>query len=417
MLSCSWLIHPLDVHANPPSQGAACSDTPNACYSDELKALIEECISDNMDAAPKGNPGPFAQGYNSIVVLTGQCYGGGMSELTGIGDDVVVGAAAAADKESTWEQTGNDVGTAKYLWLDKLIQEINSNPNRKIKDILDAVKTANPDPGAMTPAPSTSAGGNDVTMGNPTNTGTKSYHAVLFGGVQDTAASYTPPDAAKAAGQNAAAQKALDDMETALKDKLNVPAGNIDKKFPGTCQELKDMIKAAWNSMNDNEQFILVLANHGSQCTTSKDPPVEDPKTGEQEASVITPNTFGSENVTRPSVFVETEVVNEPAPVLVNDQPVGNLQFSTGPMRHQFLVPRPLLGPPGQLNIVRVLAPSFNSPVTAVGVTTGPVAAASFVAVSPAASEWGLILLIVAVGACGALLIRRRAYARLPDRV
>src|SRR5436309_7176887 len=81
--------------------GISTTGNPSACYSTDVKALIQACIAQNMATPPPGNPGPFTRGYKSMVVLAGQCYSGGFQgDLTMIGDNIVVGAAASAEKES-----------------------------------------------------------------------------------------------------------------------------------------------------------------------------------------------------------------------------------------------------------------------------------------------------------------------------
>jgi hypothetical protein len=134
---------------------------PSACLEDDLKALLQACIARNKTNPPPGNPGPFTRGYKEIIVLMGQCFSGGFTNLVCLGDNVIVGAAADPRKQARAGERQIPGFTPKpvMIWFEVVNELLRQNRSAPLKDILDAARANNPDaPLAMTPPPMFSPG-------------------------------------------------------------------------------------------------------------------------------------------------------------------------------------------------------------------------------------------------------------------
>jgi len=370
--------------------------------ADTLKQWIETAIAKNQATPPPNNPGPFTQGYRSMVFAFGQCFGGGFTGLTTLGPKIVV--ASASDETSTAQFLFNS-SFAFYKWARELAREITRGANRPAKEIFDKVKTANPDPDANTPDPSTSTNGETVKLGNAANEPNTSYHAVICGGTQDAGGPDTEGD-----GQNRAAQAAIDSIAAALTGTANVPAANIVKKFPASKADIKAMIDTTWTKMNDNEQFIFIVVDHGARETLEKAPVVPDPDTGGQQSYVPGPEEqeFYSSDVIDPSVVLEIPFVLVPAVVRLNGVDIGALGVTAEYSIQRIPYGPELLLPFPQLNRIQIVAGAPLAPVSRVGFSTGPVHSGEPLGGVPGASAVGLALAAAAMLAAGTAVFGRK---------
>jgi hypothetical protein len=370
---------------------------------DTLRSWIEAGIAKNQASPPPGNPGPFTQGYRSMVFALGQCYGGQFDGLTFMGPKIIV--ASATDETSTAEFIHNN-HSAYYRWARELARELTRGANRPAKAIFDKVRAANPDPDANTPEPSTSTNGETVKLGNAANEPNTSYHAVIFGGKEDTGGPGTEGD-----GQNRAARAAIDSIAAALTSAGNVPAANIKKRFPGTKAELKGMIDSTLAQLNDNEQFIFIAVDHGTRETLEKAPVVPDPETEGQQSYVPGPeeDAYYSPDVIDPSIMLESAFVLTPATVRLNGTDIGTLAVSAGYSLQRVPYAPELLLPFPALNRIQILADASSAPVSRVGFSTGPVHSGELLGGPvPGASATGLALSATALLLAGVFAFRRR---------
>jgi len=355
---------------------------PSACLEDDLKALLQACIARNKTNPPPGNPGPFNRGYKEIILLMGQCFSGGFTNLVCIGDNIIVGAAADPRKEAHAgeRQIPNFSPKPVMIWFEVLNELIRRNTNAPLKDILDAARANNPDtPSAMTPPPMFSPGGDRIVMGDGmTNRPGDSFHAVLFGGVNDLFNKNPGEATARDAVLGIAIANALKDMRATLQFFLNIPGTNIQVKGKGTYAELGAMITNAWRHMNDNEQFILFIADHGSRhCQKTN----LAPRAGGNgfSAAFATEPYLKSQSIDRPVVGLNTSFVGPAGgEVRFNAHCIGMLPPGAGPASHEFFFNPNWIKPVGQNNLVEIVAPGSNIGVTMVDLSTGPVLGSDF---------------------------------------
>lgn len=342
--------------------------TPSGMLESNLRLLLEQCIAANKTNPPPGNPGPFTNGYKEIVVLMAQCFSGGFASLTNLGPRVIVGAASAPDAPSiTFHQMG---GTAQMIWAYNLWNLMRANTNVPIKAILDFLRSLNSDPVAMTPPPAYSAGGDSIIVGDPFNNlqPSNSFHAVLFAGIRENLQG-TTEEAAKAV----AYQRALIDMKNTLQFFLHIPSTNILMKNGGTYDELAQMITNTWTKMNDNEQFILFIANHGSRDNLVPPPFIRRYGNG-YSANFATEPHHKLPFIEEPRVRVQTAYVRQPGEVRFNAHTLGMLPVNAGPAYYEFCFSPKLFRPVGQNNLVEVVVPGSQVGLESLGLSTGPVA-------------------------------------------
>jgi len=368
------------AHANDES-GIATADFPTACWESDLKALLQRCIASNKTNPPPGNPGPFTRGYKEIIILMAQCFSGGFTNLVCLGDNVIVGASANPQKTAHAGFSHKPGFTPKevMIWFEVLNDVIRQNTNAPLKDILDFVRAKNPDPLAMTPPPAFSPGGDRIVLGDGMNVlqPSNSFHAVVFGGYSDVAGK-GPGEATKEQWQlYLGSVNATKDFRATLQYFLNFPAANIQVKSSGTYAQLGAMITNAWAKMNDNEQFVLFIADHGvRRCTNSNPAPC--PGGGGYCASFTTEPHLKNPDVLRPTVEVNTSFVGQPGEVRFNANNIGMLPASPSPANHEFVFNPNLLKPVGEINMVEVVVPNLNVGVESVGLSTGPVLGNAF---------------------------------------
>jgi RHS repeat-associated protein len=361
--------------------GIATADIPGACWESDLKALLQACIARNKTNPPPGNPGPFTRGYKEIAILMGQCFSGGFTNLVCLGDNVIVGASADPQKTAHAGLRHREGFTPKevMIWFDFLNEVILQNTNAPLKDILDFVRSRNPDTPAMTPPPVFSPGGGGIVLGDARNVlqPSNSFHAVVFGGYSDVAGK-GPGEATKVQWQlYLGSVNATKDFRATLQYFLNFPAANIQVKSSGTYAQLGAMITNAWAKMNDNEQFVLFIADHGTRrCTSTNVVPC--PAGGGYSVNFTSEPFLKGPDVMRPTVEVNTSFVGEPGEVRFNQQTIGMLPTGEAPMSHEFVLQPNLIKPVGENNLVEVVVPNCNAGVQSMALSTGPVLGNAF---------------------------------------
>lgn len=211
-----------------------------------------------------------------------------------------------------------------------------------------------------------------------TNRPGDSFHAVVFGGVNDLFDKKPGEATARDALLGIAIANATKDMRATLQFFLNVPDTNIQVKSGGTYAELGAMITNAWRHMNDNEQFILFVADHGSRhCQKTNLAPCA----GGNGFCVtfMTEPYLESSSIERPVVAVKTAFVGPAGgEARFNGHRIGILPPTFGPVRHEFFFDPNLIKPVGQNNLVQIIAPNSNVGVTMVDLSTGPVLGGDF---------------------------------------
>jgi hypothetical protein len=210
-----------------------------------------------------------------------------------------------------------------------------------------------------------------------TNRAGCSFHAVLFGGVNDLFGKAPGQTTARDALLGIAIANALKDMRATLEFFLNVPGTNILRRSQGTYAELGAMITNAWRHMNDNEQFILFIADHGSRYCQRK---LMVPRAGGHgfSATFTTEPYLKSDSVQRPVVAVTTSFVGAPGEVRFNAQCIGTLPPGSTQALHEFVFNPNLIKPVGQDNLVEVVVPYSNVAVERLDLSTGPVLGSEF---------------------------------------
>lgn len=402
-----WLVLGSPVSANIWSGPAIATSEGGWTFvpAESIQAWIEQAIEANQAQAPPGNPGPFTPGYHSIVILSGQCYSQGLYSMFNGYPNVLIGAAASSTKEAKWHSDElADTTRAKWLWLSRLAEEIRTNPNRPIKTILEVVANANPDPPAETPAPVHTPGGEGVVLGNPQNETGRSYHAVIYAG------KLSERNSPEKESEDAATRRAIRETREALENDTHVPPENIRTvNAPATWDSLKNAIKETWQHMNNNEQFILVLANHSNYVQEKKaNVMFPGPGPNQQQTEVPTDDFSVSPGVIQPEFMFETAFVLSPAVVRLNGVVIGALAPSPGPAWQTLAFSPGLLAPAGQMNTVIVGATLANVSVTRIGLSTGPVAGMSIGPVVPGLGGALTSVLVLLCLSAGWMMIRRR---------
>ena len=340
--------------------------TPSGMLEGDLRVLIESCIAANKTNPPPGNPGPFTTGYKEIIALMGQCFTGGFAGLTNLGPRVIVGAASTADAPSlTIHQLG---GTPQMIWAYNLWNLIRLNTNAPLKAIMDFLAMNAPDPAGMTPLAAYSPGGDSIIMGDAMQTRTNdSFHAVLFSGIRENLGGN-----ADARAKAVAYARALIDMKNTLQYFLHVPEANILSTNGGTYADLVQMITNTWAKMNDNEQFILFIADHGSRDNLVPPPLLRRYGNGYFANYTTEPQHLLS-FVEDPRVRLKTIHVGQPGEVRLNAHTIGMLPVN-GSAYYEYCFSPKLLRPLGQTNVVEVVVPGSQVELEFLGLSTGPVA-------------------------------------------
>jgi len=361
---------PADEHASQPDEsGISTKGEPSAMWASELKALILQCIANNK-ASHEGN-GKYTPGYRSMIFLMGQCYSGGFSCLTEIGDNIIVCAAAQADWKSLpvkskmhyLEQLYREVKVERHQdWtVKKILSASTDNMNRRIREA------------SHTPEPFFSKGGDQVTFEYPE---TAPLQGVLFAGVTTS-------------HKRASTYAFVVMKNQMLKTLYRRDENEFIAKKPGTYAELKGAIEAAWENMNNNTQFIMVVADHGSRKSKAKKKNKNNRMGSEAFVdegvlfSVPTEGYMVGRDVNEPILHIEAPFLGSPAAVFFNGHLVGTLPGSAVSDYEEFAIRPELLADVGAENEISINMADPMDIIGEVALSCGPVFGSSLADFEP----------------------------------
>jgi hypothetical protein len=241
-------------------------------------------------------------GFHSMVITFGQCYGGGMiddvaDEFAGSTKPISMTSASKHDEESESGPHGpTDKDTGFNFWAEGYRNSHpgktgNTNNNPKESDAYTSTKNDPANKSTKTSQHKTLNGGGDIKLGNGTNgSGATSYHAILFAGNTADRDDYWN-DIARQHKMLTNSGYPAGNIKTYYGNG-NVPAGAAEPAAgidpdPATRANLIAAIQALQGVMNENEQLYIFITDHGSpdQGTDTVPKPKVVPPKGTKDSS------------------------------------------------------------------------------------------------------------------------------------